>query len=242
MLMPAVPDPSTLGEIPLFRGLTLEQLSRLNTLLHRKTFPAGTTIMTVDQPGEAVYVILTGTLKIHVEQANSTDVILAILGPGEIVGELSVIDTSVGRSATVVTLESATLLWMDRTAFVACLERMPGLSLNLARILVRRLRLANAQIQALATLDVYGRVARQLLAFAEVYGEVAPNGEIRIPLRLTQSDLAGLVGASRVRVNQVLATYKQRRLLSVDRNFHIIVIIIIVIIVHDVAALREQCS
>ena len=81
---------------------------------------------------------------------------------------------------------------------------MPALSYNLLRIVARRLRLATAQIQALATLDLHGRVARQILALAEECGSTGQNGTMTIPLRLTQSDLAEMVGASRVRVNEVI--------------------------------------
>jgi CRP/FNR family cyclic AMP-dependent transcriptional regulator len=161
------------------------------------------------------------------------DVILGIRGRGEIVGEMSLVDRQ-GRSASVVTLEDCTLLWLDRPSFETCLQTMPPLSTNLVRLLARRLRLANAQIQALAALDLYGRVARQLLSLAEEYGEPSPSGGILIPLRLTQSDLAGLVGASRVRVNEVMVAYKRRKYLSVDASYRITV--------HNAAALARRCQ
>ncbi len=213
--MPEVIDSSTLAETPLFRDLSPAELSRLSSLLHRRTFPAGSTLLTAEQPGEAVYVIVSGTVRVHVEQADGTDVTLAILGSGELLGEMSVVD-SLSRSASAVALEETTLVWMDRGAFWECLRTMPAMTFSLARLLSRRLRVANAQIEALAALDVFGRVARQILVFAREYGERTPRGDVVIPLRLTQNDLAGLVGASRVRVNQVLVTYKRHRYISVD--------------------------
>ncbi len=189
--------------------------------------------MTAEQPGEVAYIILTGTVKVYVEQADGSDAILAILGRGELVGELSLIDTP-SRSATVETLEESTLVWIDKMTFQELLQRMPMLTYNLVRILARRLRLANAQIQALATQDVFGRVARQLLAFAEAYGQLNTNGATVIPLRLTQSDLASLVGASRVRVNQVLSLYQQRHFITVHPNHHITVL--------NVQALAQRCQ
>lgn len=231
--MPAVPQPETLGEIALFRGLKLEQLAWLNDHLHRTTFPAGSTVVAAEQPGEVVYIILQGTVKVHVEQADGTDVIFAILGAGDSVGEMSLVD-SAGRSATVVTLEDSILLWMDRSTFQECLRTMPTITYNLVQILSRRLRLANEQIQSLATLDVYGRVARIIIAFAQQYGQPTPEGDVVIPIRLTQSDIAGLVGASRERVNQVIVSYKRRRYISVDQNYRITV--------HDQAALAERCQ
>jgi CRP/FNR family cyclic AMP-dependent transcriptional regulator len=231
--MPGTFDPSSLATIPLFDGLTSEELIRLNRLLHRTTLPAGRPLMTADQPGEVAYIILSGTVKVHVEQANGADVILGIRGPGEILGELSLLDNA-SRSATVVTLEEARLLWIDRLAFQECLKTMPSLAYNLLGILARRLRLATVQIQVLATQDLYGRVAYQLLAFADAYGETRPNGDVLIRLALKQSDLASLVGASRARVNQVLGFYKQRSYISVDQDTHITV--------HNRAALDQRCQ
>lgn len=231
--MAAVSDPKQLGELPLFFGLPIERLQQLNQLLRRKVFPAGTDIMTVEQPGEVAYIILDGTVKIHVEQADGGNVILTICGAGEILGEMSILE-NIGRSANVVTIEDSTLAWIDRATFEQCLRTIPEMTYNLVRILSRRLRLANAQIQSLAALDVFGRVARQLLAFAQEYGEPSAGGGILIPLRLTQSDLAGLVGASRVRVNQVLVFYKQRGHIAVDQDAHITVL--------DQAALLQRCQ
>jgi len=221
--MLAVSDPNLLRKIPLFQNLTAAELGRLSGLLRCNTFPAGTNITTMEQPGEVAYMILSGTVKIHIEEEDGSDVILAIVGSGEVIGEMSLVD-SLGRSATAVTMEESCLYWMDRAAFWESLSSIPALTYNLVRIMSRRLRLANAQIQSLATLDVYGRVARQILAFAQEYGEATPDGGCRIPIRLTQSDLAGLVGASRVRINQVLVAYKRRKYIVVDQNYHITVL------------------
>ncbi len=229
--MPITPDPSTLSEVVLFRGLTPEQLSWLGPLLHQSSFRPGANVITAEQPGESAYIILTGSVKVHVAQPDSTDVILAILGPGELVGEMSLAD-SLGRSANVTTLEESALLWMDRATFRTSLREMPTMSHNLVNLLSRRLRLANAHARSLAALDVHGRVANQILAFAREYGEAAPDGDVLIPLRLTQTDLAGLVGASRVRVNQALGYYRQRNYLSVDKDHRITV--------HDAIALAQR--
>src|SRR6266545_2847915 len=215
-------SPSTLGELALFRDLPTEHLERLAGLLRRRTFRAGASLITVEQPGEVVYIILTGTVKIHVEQPDGADVIIAFGGPGDVEGEMSLLE-SVDRSANVVTQEATTVLWMDRHRFRECLQAMPGMTFNLVRILSGRLRMANARIQALCALDAQGRLARQIMAFAREYGQPAAEGEIRIPLRLTQSDLASLVGDSRERVNQIVTTYKQLNYLVVDRNHHITV-------------------
>jgi len=226
-----VTNPALLSEIALFDGLTPAQLSRLNQLFRRKTFAAGTHIFSMDQPAEAVYVIVGGTIKICLENPDGTDVILSIVGPGEVLGEVSVVD-GLGHSASAVTLEVSTLLWLDRAAFRNCMDTMPAIARNLTHILACRLRCATRQVQSLASQDVYGRVARQLLDFARQY-DTGANPDVLIPIRLTQSDLADLVGASRERVNKVLATYKKSKCISVDRNHHFTI--------HDLAALAKRC-
>ena len=213
-------DIDTLATIPLLRGLSREDLARLNQFLQRTTVPANTNLMSLGQPGEVAYLILAGTVKIHAEQPDGRDVVVALRGPGEIVGELSVLDQS-PRSASVLSLEPCTLLWIARTTLQECLQTMPALSLNLVQILARRLRVATTQIQLLTAQDLYGRVAHLLLTLAEEYGEPAAEGAVRIPLRLSQSDLAGLAGASRARVNQVLAYYRERGWISMDAQYRI---------------------
>src|SRR5689334_17840962 len=128
---------STYSDLPLFRGLPPEYLERLATLLHRKTFPPGASLITVEQPGEVVYIILSGTVKIHVEQSDGADVIIAFGGPGDIEGEMSLLE-NLDRSADVVTQEATTVLWMDRARFRECLQTMPGMTFNLVRILSGR--------------------------------------------------------------------------------------------------------
>lgn len=219
--MAAVVDPTALTEIPLFRGLPPERLQRLTEKLRRKSVSAGTNMITADQPGEVVYVLLDGTVKILIEQMDGREVILAFLGPGDTVGEMSLVD-SAGRSANVMTMEKCTFLWMDRTSFQELLRNVPEFAQNLVRLLSSRLRMANEQIQSLSSLDVAGRLARQILAFSERYGEPAEGGT-QISLRLTQTDLAELVGASRERVNQVMVDFRQKGYLSVDSGHHILV-------------------
>jgi len=204
-----------LSYIKLFEGLTQTQLEWVAQRAHRRVFEAGRNVMTIEQPGEAVYVILHGTVKIHIEQPER-DVILAILGSGDMLGEMSLID-SVGRSASAVTLESSLLLWMDKATFNYILDNFPPVARNLVRIMSARVRLSDQLIQALATLDVNGRVARQLLAFAEKYGH-QKDGKTQISIVLTQSDIADLVGASRKRVNQTMVSFKEQGLIDTDTN------------------------
>ncbi len=220
MNLPTEFDLSDLSRIDIFRNLPGADLRQLSELSHRKTFPAGKTLMTVDQTGEVVYFILSGAVKVHVEQEDGADVSISILGPGEVIGEMSALDQT-DRSASVVTLGETTLLWIDRGTFRHCLTTIPTLAANLACTLSSRLRSANEQIQSLAAVEVETRIARRILAFAEKYGQPLPNGDLLIPIRLTQSDIANLVGASREHTNKIMVSYKERGYLSVDQNYHI---------------------
>ena len=208
-----------LSYIKLFEGLSPSQLEWVAQRAHRRVFEAGRNVITMEQPGEAVYIILYGTVKIHIEQGER-DVILAILGGGDLLGEMSLID-SIGRSASAVTLESSLLLWMDKDTFKYILDNFPPVARNLVHIMTARVRLSDQMIQSLATLDVNGRVARQLLAFAEKYG-TQKDDAVRLAVVLTQSDIADLVGASRKRVNQAMVAFKEQGLIDTDNEGRIV--------------------
>jgi CRP/FNR family cyclic AMP-dependent transcriptional regulator len=226
-------DALDLETVPFFRGLTPTEQRHLHDLLGVSTFSPGTEILTAEQPGDVAYIVLDGTVKVQVDRQDGTSVILAILRAGEVVGEMNLVDR-LGRSASVVAMEHTTLAWLTYTDFWHCLRTMPTLTFNLAGIHSWRLRLANSHVVALATLDIEGRLAEQLLALSDEYGEATANGGSRIPFRLTQGDLAALVGASRVRVNQILVNWKQHDFLSVDGRH--------VITLHNRRALAEMQS
>lgn len=221
-----------LDSVALFKNLTEAQLQELSAQLHRKSFAAGAMMMTAEQAGEVVYFIISGTVKVCAEQADGSEVIYAILGPGETVGEMSALDQPM-RSASVVPLEATKVFWMDRATFHRYLLSMPRLTFNLACALSARLRMADAQIRSLAKLEVESRVARQLISFADRYGEAQPDGSIHIKIRLTQGDIGSLIGASREHVNKVIVAYKERGYLSVDRQYHITI--------HNPQALAKRC-
>jgi CRP/FNR family cyclic AMP-dependent transcriptional regulator len=214
-------DHDTLRAFPLFAGLNESQIALLAGMFRPCRAADGQTIMSADEPGGAAFIVQSGFVRVHVEQEDGSDIVLAILGPGELVGEMSLVD-QLARSAAVVALGPATLLAIDRATFWSCLRSMPIMGFNLASILSRRLRLANAHIQSLAALGVPGRVAYQLSVLAREYGVSGSDGGILIPFRLSQSDLAGLVGASRVRVNQVLMDYRREGLLRIDRDRRVV--------------------
>ncbi len=229
--MSALLETHALSQLPFFKGLTEKQFDQLRPRLHVKTFPTGATIFNAGQPGEAVYIVISGTLKIHSEQPDGRDVFIDLSGAGDVVGEMSILEGA-GRSASAVALEESTLLWIDRASFLELLPLIPTLMYNLILMLSNRLRRANERIESFASHDVDGRVARHILALARKYGRTDAAGNIVIPIRLTQSELADLAGASRVRVNQIVNSYKQHRYISIDQNYHITV--------HDPVALAQR--
>lgn len=224
-------DVNQLHKIALFEGLAPEVLERIAEHARQRTYRADEAIVHQDDPGETFYVILHGTVKISTTLPDGNEVFLALLATGDTFGELSLIDSGF-RSADVVTQEETTLISIDRAAFDDLMNTVPGFTRNLMRILARRLRLANVRIQAHCTLDVYGLVARQIIEFAELYGQPQSDGSTLIPIRLTQGDMADLVGASRERVNQVMVAYRQRGSIAVDTSYRITV--------HKPAELRKR--
>jgi CRP/FNR family transcriptional regulator, cyclic AMP receptor protein len=214
-------DQRDLANLPLFAGIAEDELRRISLRLGRTSLPAGAVLMSADQPGETAYVILTGTLRVLLADAEGVEITLALLGPGEIVGEMALIDDDV-RSATVMAIEPVALLAIDRATFQYCRIHVPRLPDNLIRILARRLRHTNAQLFAVATLGVPDRVARQLLLLAETYGRPVPAGAL-IDLRVTQDDLAHFVAASRVRVNQAIGEFRRLGLVSIAANHRFVI-------------------
>lgn len=218
--MPAVPDPTSLRRISLFRDMALAELAVLNGLMRRHMLPAGARIVMSDQLADTAYVIQFGVVKVCVEQSDGSELMMAILGPGDVIGALTIGESPDGAHS-ILPLEDTSLLWIDRHAFERCIQTMPELSANLAGVLGRRIRLANDRIEAMAGIDVRTRIVRHLLLLAREYGEVIEDGDgqcVRIPLRFTQADLARLVGASRVRVNHALSELRRREVVQMDDN------------------------
>lgn len=230
--MPAIPDPTSLRQVNLFRDVALPELAVLNGLMRQQLFPAGVRMMMLGQLEDTTYVIRKGAVKAVVEQ-DGTEVILEILGPGDVIGAVT-LGHCPGGACSIVSLDETTLFWIDRAAFGRCLQEMPTLNSNMLALLARRVRLAHERIEALAGMDVRGRIVRHLLLLAREYGAAVEGGGIdavRIPLRLTQFDLATLVGASRVRVNQALSELRRRALVDTCSDH--------TLVIRDVAALEK---
>ncbi len=210
-----------LAAIPLFSDLAEEQLSLVSHYLKRFTFDEREVIVKRDSPGDALFIIVAGKVKVsYVEEEDET--IIAVLSPGDFFGELSIIDGE-GRSADVSAVEQTEVLILSATDFKQCLDTMPAIAFSLLKEIAGRLRRSTTWIRVLSSQDVYGRIAQQLLSLSDLHGTDMPDGGRRINLRLTQNDLAGIVGASRESVNKALGYFKQKNWVTVDTSYHITV-------------------
>ncbi len=209
----------TLRTIELFAGLNHNQLMWLSARIHAQSFPAAVDLVIEGEPGEVVYFILSGTVKVFLPQLDGSQVTVNIEGPGDMIGELSAIDQA-GRAASVVTLEPTQAAWISREHFLETLRTIPTANENLLRLLVARVRRTTSLIRAYAVLDVPGRIASQLLLLADLYGRKTAQG-IYIPLCLMQNDIAELVGSSRKRANQVMVALRRDGLIQSDLTGHI---------------------
>lgn len=199
---------AVLKTVPLFASCPEEQLRMLTTVVTRKSAPRSTTIMAGGDPTDSLYIILSGRLKVMMSDSEGKEVILAILGPGEIFGEMGLIDDE-PRSATVISIEPCELLSISKRDFKKCLQENFDMTMAVMRGLVKRLREADRKIGSLALLDVYGRVARLLLDMAENV-----DGEKVVTKRLPKQDIAKMIGASREMVSRVMKDLGNQGLIS----------------------------
>ena len=198
--MNATPVVSTvlLRNVPLFSMLPEGQLQLLTQVLSRKPYPKNSTVIAAGDPTDAMYIVISGRLKVVMSDKEGQEVTLAILNQGENFGEMGLI-AQAPRSATVTTIEPCELLTITRTDFTKCLKGNFDLTMNVIRGLVKRLREADKKIGSLALMDVYGRVARLLLEMAETI-----DGQKVVTKKLTKRDIAKMIGASREMVSRVM--------------------------------------
>ena len=187
-----------LRRVPLFQSLNEAQLDVLTTGSLRRNYPRGRTIVAEGEPSQSLYILLSGRAKVQRSDSEGKEVILAVIGPGEFFGEMSLIDDA-PRSASVITLESSDFMAINKDGFKAMLMQNTDIGMQVMRGLVRRLREADKKIETLALLEVYGRVARVLLDFSEIV-----NGERIVKARLPRQEIAKMIGASREMVSRVM--------------------------------------
>jgi CRP/FNR family transcriptional regulator, cyclic AMP receptor protein len=187
-----------LENIPLFTGLTPGEIGAIGAHAVTRNYPKCAVIINEGEMSDSLYCIQSGKVKVYVSDEDGKEVILNIMGPNQYFGELALIDDS-PRSASVMTMEPTALSIVSKAAFRDCLAKNPDIALNLLRYFTQRVRGLTENVKNLALLDVYGRVARTLLSLA------TPRDDgLVIEDKLTQQDIANMVGASREMVSRIL--------------------------------------
>jgi CRP/FNR family cyclic AMP-dependent transcriptional regulator len=184
--------------LPIFETLDDECLKPLMRVAMLRAIPRNTVVLSAGDSTDNIYFVLSGALKVQVSDEDGREVILSKLGPGELFGEMGVLDDH-PRSATVLAVESSQVVVMGKADFKQCLVDNPDVSLFIMRNLTKRLRMADRNIESLALLDVYGRVARLLLESAENV-----DGRKVVTQKLTKQDIGKMIGASREMVSRVM--------------------------------------
>ena len=197
-----------LQKVSLFQNVDRDELERIASLLQPKDVRRGAQIVAQDEPGDSMFVIARGRVKVVIYGENAREVILTLLKAGEFFGEMSLVD-DLPRSANVIAQEDATVLILKRDQFVEHMRQSPKTALNVMAELSRRLRRADEIIGNLATLDVYGRVAHIMIDLAKRYGETVEAG-ILIKDPPTQQEIASMIGTSRETVSRVLSEFVNR--------------------------------
>ncbi len=202
--------------VTLFRGMPPVMLKELATKLRPVEYRANTDIFHEGDEGASLYIILSGAVKVFIPALDGREVVLAVLRRYDLLGEMSLLD-SVPRSASATTIENTEMVSLSRRDFLSVLSRHPDAQRAIIDVLVKRLRATNQSIQDAYLLDVPGRLARRLLTIAEEHGVQTDEGT-DIGLRVSQQELANMIGASRVAVNKQLQTWRRDNIVDVNRQ------------------------
>jgi CRP-like cAMP-binding protein len=209
-----------LQSLPLFKGLTGDEVCKIAERMRRRTFASGVVLFHQDMPGLTLYLIEEGWVRIYSIGQSGQELTHSIFGSGDVFGELSLLDQK-HHSATAVTLAPTVVWLLPRADLYDCLERYPSVHRALLQLLVSRIRTVISHSEAMTFQDVQGRLAYELIYLAERHG-VQEEGEVIIKIPLTQGDLATMVGASRESVNKALAALRSRDLVRVSgSNFSV---------------------
>jgi len=198
--------------VPLFSMLTNDQAQSIADSVVKRRFRRGEIIVEQGRKSNALFILLNGRARVLTADSRGREVILAVLTAGDYVGEMSLIDNE-PHSATVRAEVQTDMLILGRAEFGRCLPENSSLSYAILRGLVARLRAADRQIESLALLDVYGRVARTLLDMAE-----EDNGIRLIRNKVSRQDMAKIVGASREMVSRVMKDLEERGMIETQEN------------------------
>jgi len=210
-----------LRKAPLFSGLGQAELAAIAALAQRKRYEQRDIVVHQTDPSGELFVIVSGHLKVVSAGADGRDTALGIMGPGEVIGEVPLLDGG-PRSATVAALEPCELLVIRREPFLRLLESSPKISIELLRVLATRLRRLTERSEDLAFLRVGERLAKRLVGLAGEYGQAQPDGSIRITVKLSQQEIGELVNATRESANKHIKAWEDEGLVSQESG-HIII-------------------
>lgn len=198
-------ESSLLSQVPLFRQLPPDTLAQLGRHLRQRHYGKGDTVFYEGDPGTSLCVVQNGRIKLGLTSTEGREIVIDLLGTGDVFGELALLDGE-PRSATAVATEASDLLLLERDEFVQFLLERPTVAVALLGILSRRLRRDAQLLQDAAFLDVPARLARTILRLAE-----APSaGGPAVTPRLNQTDLAGLAGTTRETLNKWLGFFQEQ--------------------------------
>lgn len=201
-------SPTVLRTLPIFESLDTTRLAPIARVASLRNAPRGTVVVREGDRTDNVYFVINGALKVSVSDDEGREVILTILGTGDLFGEMGVLDNN-PRSATVTATQSSDLVMIAKTDFQQCMMDNFDISLFIMRNLAHRLRQADRKIESLALMDVYGRVARLLIDLSEDV-----EGQRIVRKKLTKQDIAKMIGASREMVSRVMTDLRGQGMLD----------------------------
>ena len=197
-----------LSRAGIFQGVDPVAVGNLIQELETVRFPRGATIFEEGEPGDRLYIITSGKVKLARHAPDGRENLLTVMGPSDMFGELSIFDPG-PRTSSAVCVTEVHAATMNSDVLRTWISEHPEISEQLLRVLARRLRRTNASLADLIFTDVPGRVAKTLLPLANRFG-TQEAGALRVNHDLTQEEIAQLVGASRETVNKALATFAHR--------------------------------
>lgn len=197
-----------LAQSGLFQGLPQEAVDPVASRLETVALPRGRVVFNEGEPGDSLYIVMSGKIKLSRRSPDGRENVLAVMGPSDQFGELSVFDPG-PRTATATAVTDVKLARMPQSVLRPWIEAHPEVGERLLHVLARRLRRTNDSVADLIFTDVPGRVAKALLQMADRFGSREGEG-LRVKHDLTQEELAQLVGASRETVNKALADFVHR--------------------------------
>jgi CRP-like cAMP-binding protein len=206
------------GAIPLFESLSLQDRAALAAKFVRRRYRRGEPLFRQGDPAQHLFLIESGRVKISSVSEDGRELVVAVLGPGEVVGELSLFEGGV-RTADARAMEEASVHSLSHDVFREYVFAAPRVAWELMRILADRLLRAGEAVVSVVSYDVPGRVARVLLDLAERHGRPAGDG-LRIDVPLSQEEIAQMVGSSRESVNKAVASFMDRGWVALEgRNY-----------------------